>query len=407
MGGWRRGPARQTEGDSLTIQEMEQIDVVRNCLEAGLVAGAREELNKLKPGLRKRADALCLEARIFMTEENWEKALDLCERICWRYPQLPEAFIWRSRCLYELQRIEEAIQKLLEAPPEIRQRTVCKYNLACYELELGRFEEAAARLEESFAADPDFQIFALDDPKLEPYWQRRGKPTWDEVLWSLSPVEEIQTCAQKARLTAGEKTAYLCEPIIDCPKLGESKKFTPLCSWGCLNPAGPTLVDIRLVDVPQKSESLLFYYQQHFLTPKAIVFGLIPEQVRNEPDRLFSTLRVLFEQNGSHDQPLLDHLPTYVMVIPESPVSRESLEELLFLAAQDMTRRGMEMVPPSAEDSNARSESPLSSPSEFRRWWTKATDPDHVRSEMNQMQGVWDEAVKNFKGTAVHLIMNR
>ena len=48
------------------------------------------------------------------------------------------------------------------------------YNLACYECQLGRLEQAKHRLEKAFklGEGEGMRLAALDDPDLQPLWKR-------------------------------------------------------------------------------------------------------------------------------------------------------------------------------------------------------------------------------------------
>lgn len=52
-----------------------------------------------------------------------------------------------------------------------------RYNLACYECQLGRLEQAKSWLEKAFGVgDPKkVKLMALEDPDLEPLWREIGK----------------------------------------------------------------------------------------------------------------------------------------------------------------------------------------------------------------------------------------
>jgi hypothetical protein len=52
-----------------------------------------------------------------------------------------------------------------------------RYNLACYESQLGRLEQAKNWLEKAFALGDarKLKLAALDDPDLQPLWKEIGK----------------------------------------------------------------------------------------------------------------------------------------------------------------------------------------------------------------------------------------
>ena len=53
-----------------------------------------------------------------------------------------------------------------------------RYNLSCYECQLGRLEQAKHWLEKSFELGDvkAMKLAALDDPDLEPLWKQIGGP---------------------------------------------------------------------------------------------------------------------------------------------------------------------------------------------------------------------------------------
>jgi len=53
-----------------------------------------------------------------------------------------------------------------------------RYNLACYECQLGRLEQAKHWLEKSFELGDAraMKLAALDDPDLQPLWKQIGDP---------------------------------------------------------------------------------------------------------------------------------------------------------------------------------------------------------------------------------------
>jgi hypothetical protein len=46
-----------------------------------------------------------------------------------------------------------------------------RYNLACYECQLGNLDSAKLYLEQAIRMNPGFRKQALDDPDLDPLWK--------------------------------------------------------------------------------------------------------------------------------------------------------------------------------------------------------------------------------------------
>ena len=62
-----------------------------------------------------------------------------------------------------------------------------RYNLACYECQLGNVTVSKAHLIQATKADVKFKAMALDDPDLEPLWAEIGRL---EAEWSMTAGEE-------------------------------------------------------------------------------------------------------------------------------------------------------------------------------------------------------------------------
>jgi hypothetical protein len=62
---------------------------------------------------------------------------------------------------------EDARERLLAGPAELRSHAIYHYNLACYDAVLGHPERALQSLRRSFLLDAKFRDFARIDPDLE------------------------------------------------------------------------------------------------------------------------------------------------------------------------------------------------------------------------------------------------
>ena len=72
---------------------------------------------------------------------------------------------------------QEARDNLLRVVDKFPTSPIMRYNLACYECQLGRLEQAKQWLEKAFALGDakQMKLAALDDPDLEPLWKEIGK----------------------------------------------------------------------------------------------------------------------------------------------------------------------------------------------------------------------------------------
>jgi Flp pilus assembly protein TadD len=84
----------------------------------------------------------------------------------------------RLLCRYRHnKRTLEARDLLLPAASQFKKNGLIRYNLACYECQLGNLPEAKRWLAEAFALHNSKQtkLDALNDPDLEPLWQHIGE----------------------------------------------------------------------------------------------------------------------------------------------------------------------------------------------------------------------------------------
>ena len=92
-------------------------------------------------------------------------------------PGNAEGWLHRSVALHELKRTREARDQLLPAVPLFPDSGAIRYDLACYECQLGHLPEAKGWLEKAFAIDHTNSLKrqALNDPDLEPLWKHIGE----------------------------------------------------------------------------------------------------------------------------------------------------------------------------------------------------------------------------------------
>ncbi|MGO9203556.1 MAG: TPR end-of-group domain-containing protein [Limisphaerales bacterium] len=154
------------------------LEAAQGCLELGDHIETNEELENISAGLRAHPDVLKVRWEIYAAAKKWEAALDIAAALVRLAPE--EAFGWvnRSFCLHELRRTAEARDGLLPVVEKFPDDAIMRYNLACYECQLGRIDQARRWLEKSFEiGDPrKLKLMALDDPDLEPLWKNLREP---------------------------------------------------------------------------------------------------------------------------------------------------------------------------------------------------------------------------------------
>ena len=145
-------------------------------LELGNHIEANEELEKITPQFRAHPMVLTKRWEIYAAAKNWDAALDIAAAIIQLDPDEPLGWVHRSFALHELKRTTEARDNLLRVVDNFPISASMRYNLACYECQLGRLEQSKQWLEKAFELGDakKMKLVALDDPDLEPLWREIG-----------------------------------------------------------------------------------------------------------------------------------------------------------------------------------------------------------------------------------------
>ena len=153
------------------------LEAAQGWLELGNYAEADAELDKIAPHLRAHPDVLKVRWEIYAAAKKWEAALDIAAALIQLEPEEPLGWLHRSYALHELKRTDEARDNLLPVVDKFSGDQTMRYNLACYECQLGRLKQAKKWLEKAFQMGnaKEIKLAALKDPDLEPLWKRIGE----------------------------------------------------------------------------------------------------------------------------------------------------------------------------------------------------------------------------------------
>ena len=146
-------------------------------LELGNHIEANEELENITASLRAHPDVLNVRWEIYAAAKKWEAAVDIAAAIVQLDPDDPLGWVHRSYALHELKRTAEARDNLLRVVEKFPISATMRYNLACYECQLGNLDRAKQWLEKAFALGDakGMKLAALDDPDLQPLWKEISK----------------------------------------------------------------------------------------------------------------------------------------------------------------------------------------------------------------------------------------
>jgi len=144
-------------------------------IELGNLPEARLELEKIAEALRKHLDVLEVLWMFHAAQQDWPAALQAAREMVETAPDHPGGFLNQA---YATRRVpggtvEAAYEVLRPAADKFPTQTLISYNLACYACQMGRVEEARARLKQAFSAGAKkaIQAMALHDDDLRPLWQ--------------------------------------------------------------------------------------------------------------------------------------------------------------------------------------------------------------------------------------------
>jgi predicted Zn-dependent protease len=162
----------------LEPQDQHHLVAAQGWIELGNPEEANEELEQITAENRAHPAVLEVRWQIYAQAKKWDAALDIASALVQMVPEHPLGWVHRSYCLHELKRTEEARDNLLRVVEKFPEDPIMRYNLACYECQLGRLEQAKNWLEMAFKlGDPKkIKLMALEDPDLKPLWREIGQP---------------------------------------------------------------------------------------------------------------------------------------------------------------------------------------------------------------------------------------
>jgi tetratricopeptide (TPR) repeat protein len=156
----------------LEFQDRRHLEAAEGWLGLDNQIEAFEELERISPQLRVHPDVLELRWQIYAKEAKWEACVDIARAIAKLAPSHPHGWIHWAYSLRELKRTKEAKEVLFPVVDKFPEESLMRYNLACYDCQLGNLKEARRWLEKAFdiGDSKQLKLMALDDPDLEPLW---------------------------------------------------------------------------------------------------------------------------------------------------------------------------------------------------------------------------------------------
>ena|ERR1035438_9678750 len=163
----------------LPLQDQRHLDAAEGWLGLGDHLSANEELDQITPELGVHPVVLAVRYQVYAKTKNWDGAVEIAGTFVKLLPEKPAAWISLA---YATRRktgggIPEAKKILLEAESKFPAEYLIRYNLACYECQLGNLKEAMVWLKRAIdlAGSRDIRLRALEDEDLQALWSKIGE----------------------------------------------------------------------------------------------------------------------------------------------------------------------------------------------------------------------------------------
>jgi hypothetical protein len=252
---------------------------------------------------------------------------------------------------------------------------------------------------------------------LQPIAHEKGLSPLELLRNQYSAEAKFDALVAKARKSGTDETGWLCTQIRDISReleFAAESRTIPLFAWGNYFLTGVTFNNLALAGKPGASESLLIFTHMNLRSPGADVVGIIPDSVKDDKTKFLTVLLKLAKENRSTEQPVMAGLPTYVMLLPGSPLQAVDLKDILFeftrtvellepisgtiaryqtcygepkkRAEKELEDLVLRVKNRTSEGTQERFE-PMSR-GVFEEWWKCVADPEHVKREMAEITAV-------------------
>ena len=158
----------------LELPDIHRLNAALGWLGLNCPADARAELDTIEPAQQSHPAVLEVRWLLCAHEKNWRDALAVAERELSSNPEDSSGWLHRA---YALRRVDggslrQAREALVPASEKFPTEPVIFYNLACYECQLDKPDEARTWLQRAVKAGSKEKIqkMALADEDLKPLW---------------------------------------------------------------------------------------------------------------------------------------------------------------------------------------------------------------------------------------------
>jgi tetratricopeptide (TPR) repeat protein len=165
--------ARRRYGSQMPIKigppDSHHLNAAQGWLELNNPAEAEAELQQVSSEIQTHPEVLALRWEVHAKARNWQKCVEVANRLVEIAPKIVQGWIHRSYALHELKRTREALDALLPAAPIFPKDWLIQYNLACYCCRLEEFDRSRSFLRQALKLGDAKEIkeMALADADLK------------------------------------------------------------------------------------------------------------------------------------------------------------------------------------------------------------------------------------------------
>lgn len=139
-------------------------------VELGMFLDANSELEEIDPFNRAAPEVLALRIKIYHGLNKWELMREIAARLREFEPDNVQWVISLAFATRRAVSINVARAILIKAVSKFPKEAMIYFNLACYECQSNRLDQAKEYLKQAFALESECRVAALEDSDLEPLW---------------------------------------------------------------------------------------------------------------------------------------------------------------------------------------------------------------------------------------------
>jgi len=164
--------ARPTKHEKLPEEVQWHLERADGFLDLKMTEAARAELELIPAELDGTVLVKQVRLRFAMEMGNWPTAAVLATELRRLQPHEPVHWVQLAYALRRAKDVQSAHEILSEGFRKFPRIAVIPFNLACYECQMQKLDEAMAHLAAAFRLDPECREQALEDDDLQPIWSR-------------------------------------------------------------------------------------------------------------------------------------------------------------------------------------------------------------------------------------------